>query len=70
MSVFMVGLHIWIVVFSFCIGAKTDRPAPARGNMAAPAAAACDGDHRFRTIQNDSDSAACGKRGALPRPAP
>src|SRR5438876_7086629 len=37
--------------------------------MAALAAAACDGDHRFRTIQNDSDSAACGKRGALPREA-
>ena len=39
----------------FASALKTNRPAPARGNMAAPAAAACDGDHRFRTIQNDSD---------------
>ena len=53
----------------FASALKAGRPAPARENMAAPAAAACDGDHRFRTIQNDSDSAACGKRGALPRPA-
>jgi hypothetical protein len=42
----------------FASALKTNRPAPARGNMAAPAAAACDGDHRFRTIQNDSDSSA------------
>ena len=53
----------------FASALKAGRPAPARENMAAPAAAACDGDHSFRTIQNDSDSAACGKRGALPRPA-